>query len=178
MNPDKKKVSAYDFLYPVILLTAICLVAAALLALTNSATQPIIEAAEAEAAERTRMAMLPDATTFTELECETANVVSVFKDDGGSGYVITVKGKGYGGDLPVTVGLTADGEIIAVSANAVGETAGVGSKTGTPQFTDRFKSLRDSASGVDVLTGASVSSRAVIAAVNQAFAAYQEVKEG
>ena len=177
MKQDKKKSSTYEMIYPVILLTVICLVASVLLGLTNSVTKPIIDEAEAQAAEATRKQLLPDAAGFAEVECDIDGVTSIFKDEGGSGYIIIVKGKGYKGALPVTVGISADGEVLGISVDASGETAGVGSKTSLPEFTGRFAGLTGSADGVDVITGASVSSRGVKAAVNQAFAAYEAVKE-
>ena len=174
-KPDSDKES---FFRPVIVLAAICLVASALLALTNSATAPIIKAAEEKRAQETRLALLPEATQFTEIECDIDRITGVYKDDGGSGYIITVDGTGYKGDLPVTVGIDSDGVITGISVDASGETAGVGAKTGSSDFTDRFKGLSGSADEVDVITGASVSSRGVKNAVNLALETYETVKEG
>ncbi|MDO4567000.1 MAG: FMN-binding protein [Oscillospiraceae bacterium] len=179
MRQDKKAPaeSTAEFLRPVLVLSAICLAASALLGLTNSLTAPIIEAAELAEADRTRRELLPEAEEFEEIEIELEGIDSVYADTGGEGYVISVTGRGYKGDVPVTVGLDSEGVIVGVSADASGETATVGSRAGEAAFTDGFKGQSGSAE-VDVLTGASVSSRAVINAVNQALAAYEEVKEG
>ncbi|MEG2083421.1 MAG: hypothetical protein RRY38_02350, partial [Oscillospiraceae bacterium] len=64
---DKKKgESNFDLAYPVIILTVICIIVSGLLAFTNSATAPKIEAAIKKAAEETRLELLPEASEFTE----------------------------------------------------------------------------------------------------------------
>ncbi|MEG1061691.1 MAG: FMN-binding protein [Oscillospiraceae bacterium] len=188
-----------DMLKPIIVLSVICIVVSALLALTNSITSPIIEAKALEAAVATRRLVLPDATSFTELETTVEDVVSVHKDDGGSGYVIIAIGHGYKGDVPVTVGLDKDGKIVGISADASHETANVGSKVGQPEYLNQYMGLApgqtDSISGatqasednaggasaqanVDILSGATISSKAINSAVNLVYEAFNEVKEG
>lgn len=167
-------------LKPVLVLTVICIVVSLALALTNSVTEPIIDEANAQKALQTRMEMLPDATSFTECEVNIKNVSSVFRDDGGSGYVITATGKGYRGDITVVVGLDAQGTIIGVKADASGETPDVGTRAGEAAHTDLFLGLSDpaEAGNVDVVSGATISSHAVEDAVSLALEAYAAVKEG
>ena len=97
--------------YPFIVLVVICIVVSALLGFTNSITAPIIEENARIEAENTRKSVLPEATTFTQLEVTSdMNVESIYADDGGSGYVITAASKGYGGNVVVTIGFSTEGE--------------------------------------------------------------------
>ncbi len=165
-------------LKPILVLVGICIVISGLLAGVNAITAPIIEAADLKAMENTLQQLLPNATSFTKLDCDLDSVVAVYKDDGGSGYAIVTIGKGYKGDITVTTALDPDGVILGVSADASGETAGVGTKTGQPDFTNRFAGLQNSAESVDIIAGATISSKAVKAAVETALEAYRAVQEG
>ncbi len=167
-----------ETLKPIVVLTIICVIASLALGFTNELTAPLIEQANLAAAEATRKEMLPNATDFTEISCDVKNVESVYKDDGGSGYVITASANGYGGAVGVTVGFDSAGKVIAVKVDASGETATVGGKTALPAFTDKFVGLTDGADSIDTISGATISSKAVIKAVNAAFDAYNAVKEG
>ena len=79
------------------------------------------------------------------------------------------KGKGYHGTIGVMVGVRKDGTILDIGITSQSETPGVGTKVTEPAFTDRFKGL--SATGeiaVDGISGATYSSKGVMAAVTQA----------
>ena len=167
-----------ETLKPIVVLTVICIIASLALGFTNEVTAPLIEQAKLAAAEATRKEMLPDATEFTELSCDISHVDSVYKDEGGTGYVITASANGYGGAVGVTVGFNASGEIIAVKVDASSETSTVGGKTALPSYTDGFLGLTGGADSVDTISGATISSKAVLKAVDAAFAAYDAVKEG
>ncbi len=180
MSENKQSSLWADILKPVVVLTVICIVVSALLAVTNGVTAPIIERARQEAAIATRKALLPDATGFTELSTTVEDVESVHVDDGGTGYVIVVTAAGYHGELPVTVALSMDGELIGIKVDSSGETAGVGSKVGGEDFLAQYIGLDEAAAadgaGIDLLSGATISSNAVTDGVRSAFAAYNEVK--
>ncbi len=192
MNEKKNSPFITDMLKPILVLTIICIVVSALLAVTNSVTAPIIAQAKQAAAIAARKTLLPDATTFTELATTVDGVQSVHVDEGGSGYVIVVAGKGYKGDLPVTVALSPDGEIVGIQADASGETAGVGSKVGDEEYLKQYLGLNaadadsissatqsgaDGGAHIDILSGATISSKGVNTSVQRAFEAYEQVKE-
>ena len=59
-----------DFVMPIAVLTIICLVITALLALTNSATEPVIRQSALERAEAARAEIIPDADGFELIEAE------------------------------------------------------------------------------------------------------------
>lgn len=105
---------------------------------------------------------------------------------GEAGYVITATdGDGYGGDIQITVGITADGTVNGISILSISETAGLGMKATEPAFyeqyqgkqTDKFVVSKDGGDGepIDALSGATVTSRAVTGAVNAALGYYQNV---
>lgn len=103
---------------------------------------------------------------------------------GDEGYVITATDKeGYGGDIQITVGITADGTVNGISILSIGETAGLGMKATEPSFyeqyqgkqTEKFVVSKDGGDGepIDALSGATITSRAVTGAVNAALGYYQ-----
>ena len=105
---------------------------------------------------------------------------------GEEGYVITTTDKeGYGGDIQITVGITADGTVNGVSILTINETAGLGMRAKEPAFyeqyqgkqTERFVVSKDGGAGepIDALSGATITSRAVTGAVNAALGYFQSV---
>ncbi len=162
---------------PILVLTIICFVVSGLLAVTHSITQPVIDANAKKEADANRIALLPEADAFTQVEYSDDVVSEVWAADNGAGYVITGSSKGYGGDVPVMVAINADGVIEAIQVMDNDETPGVGKKVMESSFTDLFKGKTGS-SEVAGVSGATYSSNAVFTVVDSAMAAYQTVKEG
>ncbi len=103
---------------------------------------------------------------------------------GEEGYVVTVTDtEGYGGDIKITVGITADGTINGISILSITETAGLGMRATEPAFyeqyqgkqAEKFVVSKDGGDGepIDALSGATITSRAVTGAVNAALGYYQ-----
>lgn len=103
---------------------------------------------------------------------------------GEDGYVVTTTDKeGYGGNIQITVGITADGTVNGVSILSISETAGLGMKAKEPAFyeqyvgkqTEKFAVAKDGGEGepIDAISGATITTRAVTGAVNVALAYYQ-----
>ena len=103
---------------------------------------------------------------------------------GEEGYVVTVTDKeGYGGDIKITVGITADGTINGISILSITETAGLGMRATEPAFyeqyqgkqAEKFVVSKDGGDGEPIyaLSGATITSRAVTGAVNAALGYYQ-----
>ena len=149
------------------------------------------EAASSEAAVETVTlsdeackAVLPDATTFEAVESATSGVQAAVKAD--TGWVIQASAKGFGGQVPVIVGLDADGAIVGVSFPENSETAGYGAQL-YEEGNESAAALAASLVGksgevaigdVDALSGATISSKAVVEAVNTALSCYNEVALG
>ncbi len=161
---------------PIVVLCVICIVITGALAVTNSVTAPIIEAATIAAQEAARKELIPEATSFEKIEgIAVENVSDVYVADNGEA-VITCAGKGYGGNITVMVAYTTEGIIKQIKITEQAETAGLGTKIQTEaSFAESFKDLpaEDFAlSDIAAITGATISSRAVVNAVNAANDAY------
>jgi len=177
---EKKKGNAFqDLIKPILVLLIISAVVAALLAVVHGITEPKIEENTRKAAELARQEVLAGSTSFTEIECDldALNITSAFKEDTGLGYVFTSANKGYGGDVVVTVGLDADGNIVGIKANVSTETSGVGSKAGAEKYLSNFIGVSGSVDGIDTISGATYSSTAVKTGVAAVLAAFDELKE-
>lgn len=172
---------------PVIVLVVICLITSTLLAVTNNATAPIIAAQEEAAAQEAYQAVLPEADSFTDLtsEVSTENIVAVVKANNDAGYCVKATGKGYGGAVPVVIGFDNDGNILGVQFLQNSESAGFGMRLWDSSgdgavFADELVGKSGSVTlkqdGVNGLTGATISSKAAVSAVNSAFACIDELK--
>lgn len=186
-----------EILIPTVSLFVICLCVTALLAVTNAVTKDAIAYQQELSAAESRQAVCPDAVDFEKVEYDVQGV-ECYKalDESGNliGYAISSASRGYGGDVKVMTGVNAeDGSVIAINVyDNSGETPGLGVNTSGEKFTSQFAGLSsgtgvtvDKDAGknpdsvaVDSVTGATISSRAVTNAVNQAFDAYNAVKEG
>ena len=161
---------------PIVVLCVICVVITGALAATNGVTAPIIEAATAAAQEAARMELVPEATSFTEVEGVSAeNVSGIYMADNGEA-VITCHGKGYGGNITVMVAFTTDATVKQIKITEQAETAGLGAKIATDKtFQESFAGLPAEdfeVTDISAISGATISSKAVTAAVNAAIDAY------
>ncbi|MBQ9515440.1 MAG: FMN-binding protein, partial [Ruminococcus sp.] len=152
---------------------------------------------EAQSKKESMFAVVPDAKDFDELE---ADVLYLGKDDSGNtvGYAISTSTQGYGGQVKVMTGIDTEGNIVGVDVfYNDDETPGLGKNTSNESFRDQYKGLSayenimvskdfssvvdDSTTGntqtVDAVTSATISSRAVTKAVNEACAIYAEYTE-
>lgn len=183
-----------------IILTVITLVSGLLLGLAYEVTKAPIAQSEENAKREAWQAVFPDASedAFEQIDVDQDIAASVIKDlgisatidevctvDGGdTGYVITATdGEGYGGDIQVTVGITADGTVSGVSFLSISETAGLGMKATEPSFYEQYVGVqaeqfyvsKDGGQGepIDALSGATITTRAVTGAVNAALGYFQ-----
>ncbi|MBQ8094017.1 MAG: FMN-binding protein, partial [Clostridia bacterium] len=156
-----------------------CAIAAIALAITNEVTKgPIAEQALASKMAALRTVM-PGCTyeeaALGELEDDSElDELFVAKNADGSvsGYAITASPQGYGGEIPITFGVSNEGYVTQVYVGSLQETAGLGSKVGEAEFKDQFigiaaddTTLRND---VDMISGASISSGAFLRAAEDA----------
>ena len=164
---------------PIVVLCVICVVITGALAATNSVTAPIIEAATIAAQNAARTELLPEADNFTQVDVQVENVSGVYVADNGTGAVITCHGKGYGGNITVMVAFNPDSSVKQIKITEQAETAGLGSKITTEKsFLDSFVGLPAedfTVSDISAISGATISSKAVTAAVNAAIDAYNMI---
>lgn len=166
------------FVMPVLVLTVICIVISGALAVTNSVTAPIIEKADMERAESARKEVLPHADSFTQIICDDVpdSVKEIFKADNDTGYVFTVVVSGYGGDIKIFCGIDEKGLITATRMIEHEETQGMGSKAAEEPYSSQYIGKDSSLEGIDAISGATITSKAYIKAVRDAFEAYESVK--
>ena len=183
-----------------IILTVITVISGFLLGLVYEVTAEPIARTQEAAKKEAWQAVFPDASedAFQQIDVDADVAAQVVKDlgvdatvdevcavDGGeTGYVVTVTdGEGYGGDIQITVGITADGTVSGVSFLSISETAGLGMKAQEPSFyeqyvgvqAERFYVSKDGGEGepVDAISGATITTRAVTGAVNTALGYFQ-----
>ena len=167
-----------EILKPFIVLVCICLIAAALLGYTHGVTNPIILKMQEKAAQEARAAVLPGATSFTKVDCDTEalGIVEAYKEDNGLGYVMVAQNKGYGGEVVATVGLDQYGNIVGILADVSSETQGVGTKVGIQAYLDNYIGNAHPAQ-VDGISGATYSSNAMRESIVAIVNAFDTVKE-
>lgn len=187
-----KKIKAKDILIPAVSLLIICLVASALLALTNSVTAKKIAQNAIDTENASKQLVLSGAAEFTDTQSykDTGITYCEGKDASGEviGYVFTSSAKGYGGDVKIMVGVDGDGKIIGFEIlDCSNETPGLGQNSKKPEFKERFigksgtlevnKNSNDG-QNVQAITAATITSTAVVKAVNAAMDAFAEIKGG
>ncbi len=168
---------------PIAVLGAICVVTSLLLGITNALTAPVIAENERRIAQAAYHEVLPTAQTFETITgYTTADVLEIVKDPAGSGYVVKAQGQGYGGKVPAVVAFDANGQIAAVKFLENGETKGFGSRLyEETDWANQFQgkeAKKMTISDIDALSGATISSKAAVQAVNAAVEGYNEVIKG
>ncbi len=179
-------------LTPIIVLTLISAVMAALLGGTDLLTKDRIarfqEKAEFEAVEKVIAAENYEkmALNFNGAQ---KNYYKATANNKCVGYAFTVSANGYGGTVTVVVGIDTDGIITAVEITDVSnETPGLGQNAKSEEFTHQFSKKTGDLSVVkceakdneiQAITGATITSKAVTKAVNEATKMYEQIaKEG
>lgn len=175
-------------LIPTISLFIICMVATALLALTNKITLPKIDQINAEIAAESRKQVLPDAVKFVKENKDGVGEYFVGKNakDEVVGYVFTCPGtnKGYGGIVEVMTGISKDGKITGVNPITLNETPGLGMNAAKNTFKNQFKDKKGTLEVVksepkdgqiQALTSATITSRAFTSSVNVALENYEKI---
>ena len=180
---NETKPSTLQTIRPVIVLVAICVVAGILLGTVHYVTQPVADAIAEQRAQETYAALVPEAASFEEVECSVEGCTAALeaRDASGAtvGYVIVAQSKGYGGQVPIAVAFDADGTVTNITAMSNSETPGLGSRIADESYIGQYVGLSAApleASDIDLISGATISSKAALAAFNVAVQAYEEVR--
>lgn len=185
-----KKLNLKDVLIPTVALLVICLVATTLLAFTNSITSEKIALNAVETENASRNVVLPGGATYSEVTiAENGVTYCTGYDKIGNeiGYVFTAGAKGYGGTVSVMVGLDADGTILGIEILSHSETPGLGANAVKPDFKDRFEGksgvltvdkVSNDGQNVQAITAATITSKAVVSAVNTITETFAQVMTG
>ena len=171
-NPaQKKQMPAF------LVLTIICLVAALALAGTNAITKgPIQE--HAMAAQREAFGAVMSADEYIEMTIPEGSGISALveaKQNGETiGYCVVASSGGYAGPVAVTLGVGVDGKVTGakIGDTSFAETSGFGSRWLDAKNAEQFVGLDLKEGGaIEALSGATVTSTAVLNASNTALAA-------
>ena len=171
-----------DFVQPILVLTAICLVMSLALAFVNGVTKPIIADTENAIAEAARAEVLPGADGFAKVDValpEGSFVTEVYEATNGAGYVFMITCNGYGGKntMNLICGMDGEGKIVDSKVLSHKETAGLGSKVTEDGFRTQFVGKDAALDGVELISGATFSSNYYLEGLQAAFEVYAIITE-
>lgn len=160
------------------LITAVC---AGVLAFVNSFSAPKITAAAAAAKNEKARAVMPETAVEVKTVKDSSGAeiaVGYAKDGSIAGYALEGSAKGYGGVVTVMAGFRPDLTLVGYEKIDAKETPGLGAKFTDPAFSAQFagkdasKPLAVKKDGGEIvpITAATITSRAVCNAVNEAAA--------
>lgn len=167
-------------------LLLITAVSALSLGVTHLVTEGPIAMQLERANTEARMAVLPQAEAFEPVLFDPETFPAVLEiyagldGDGTVGYAVKARSRGYGGEMEVIAGIRQDGIIEAVRVSRHRETPGLGAKAAEPVFRNQYAGLpadgRLGDGDVAAVTGATITSRAVTQAVNDAAASLRDLE--
>ncbi|MDT4761418.1 FMN-binding protein [Sphaerochaeta sp. PS] len=124
------------------ILLSICAVCAFALGYTNSITEPVIARQELEKKTRALEAVSNGWTIGEQESVESVPYVvyslPLTEGDATTGYIVGLKGSGYGGELTLVASYTLDGKMLFAQMLANSETPGLGKKSELKGYMDKF----------------------------------------
>lgn len=153
-----------------LILGIICILASGLLAGLNSVTRSRIFAQAKEQEEETLKEVFSSAARFAPVTSgeEVIYYKAYDKADKLLGVAFKASGKGYSSIIETMAGMRLDGTLTGVSVISQNETPGLGARVAERGFMQQFSGrVIPSLDGVQAITGATISSRAVIDAVRE-----------
>jgi electron transport complex protein RnfG len=180
---EKKQVLFYLRVGSILLL--ICALIALMLAGVYQLTKDAIAAHKAEKIQTAIGAIFADSTSVEgdvpEGHTQVLSAYVVSKDNTTIGHCYTVSANGFGGTVELMVGIDGTGKICGVEVIDHSETKGIGSNVLTSSYLSRYNGKYGNLTlgkDVDAHTGATVTSKAVLSAINAARAAHIAHLEG
>jgi len=156
-------------LKPALVLMVICMVFSAILVVVHDLTKGKIAEVEREKVNRALSEVFPSAE-FEKID----DYYKVFENGVLVGYALLGEGQGYGGvyggePIKLVVGVNLDKTVKSVKIISHSETPGIGSKIEEENFLSQFSGktledlkLRSDGGKIDAITGATISSKAVV----------------
>ncbi|MBR4068220.1 MAG: FMN-binding protein [Clostridia bacterium] len=160
-----------------LVLAIIAVVAGSLLAFANQITEEPIRKQNLERTHGALTELFPQADRFDEIALADGDeLLSAYTASGAGqtiGYAATIASQGYAGPVEVVVGLDTGFVLrgIRVGGSDFKETEGLGSRAKEPAFTDQFQGKIPPlglGQEIDGISGATITSSAVVEGVNQA----------
>lgn len=162
-----------------LILLLITAVVAGLLGFVNDLTKDKIAENTAKKANAAMQAVLPS-DSYEKLEVSEEGISEVYKSE--KGFVVRLNANGFGGAIDMMVGVSLEGTVTGISVIAHSETASLGAECTRPDWQSQFVGASDGlqvtkdGGTIDALTGATVTSRGVVDAVNRAVEFVKEVQ--
>ncbi len=165
-------------IYKTLLLGAVSACAGLLLSAVNAVTEPVIAANSLKQVEATLETFFPNGT-FTDVTSDYASdeteLIDGIYEAEGEGYVFTLHNTGYSSDgFKFAIAFDNDGNIVGYEGLENSETAGKGDKA----FKDDYKNSvigLTSTDSMPLISGATVTTKAVGAAVTEAETVYNNI---
>ena len=176
----KKEVSALYYLRIGGALLLVCAVVALVLSLVNNVTRDRIAQNEVKQKKDAIIALFgSEKVEYTELdriESDGENVDALYRvtrDGVTLGYCVSVRSPGFGGDVSMMVAMTEEKTVLGVKIVSMSETPGIGTKVDDAEYLSQYAGadLSLTAADVDMVSGATKSSRAVLNGVIDALEA-------
>jgi len=165
------------------LIAALC---SAVLAVVNDVTKDRIAELDAQNITDAMLAVMPDADAFEDIDSLPEGISAMkgaYKDGQLIGWCVTVEPVGFGGTITMVVGVFDSLSVSGISIVSMSETPSLGMKAKDAAFLDQFKGVEypvelGTDDGIDAITSATITSRAVTDGVNLALKAAGIVKGG
>ncbi|MCK5827051.1 RnfABCDGE type electron transport complex subunit G [Candidatus Bipolaricaulota bacterium] len=159
-------------IYPIVFLTLVVFLSVVSLTLMDQMTREKILAAQQAEIQEMLSTLFPSLETFTY--DEGSGQYTILKNSAAIGKARMLQAGGYGGAIDILVGIEPDGKLRGIRIISQQETPGLGAKISEPAFLDKFVGVavneldlsRDGGS-IDAITGATISSRAVVDALKE-----------
>ena len=162
------KVKTLMGVFPIIFITVVVFASVGLVTWTDSITRDKIEEQEEQQIQSRLEEMFPSMSEYTFED----DIYTIYSDGAGIGYAFLAVGKGYGGDIDILVGLEDETTVKGVTIISHLESPGLGARVTESSFRDQFAglnisdvALKQDGGQIDAITGATISSEAVVDAV-------------
>jgi len=122
-------------------LTLICAIAALLLGIVNSITEPVIKERKAQMLKEALSSLVEEGSIGeAEIQADSlVNTVYPVKSDGSViSCILSIQGSGYGGDMQVLGAYSLDGTLLNAQLMENNETPGLGKKAESHEYMEKF----------------------------------------
>ena len=169
-----------------VILTVICMAVSALVSFVYSMTNEIYQENLRKVKEEAISALFDGAAVSCEplpiTGTQAQELYRVSEDGRVLGYCANVKSAGFGGDIELMVAMGTDGMLIGVEIISLSETPGLGSRVDDADYLAQYDGMSVDqqpllGEDVDAISGATISSRAVLAGVQKALNALKQYTE-
>lgn len=119
----------------------ICGVAALLLGVVNSVTEPVIQERKERELREALTALVPCSTVLEPLSYSDQNIITVYPIDiigDTQGMILSMTARGYAGPMSLIAAYDMEGELLNAQLLENQETPGLGKKAEDPQYMEKF----------------------------------------